>query len=300
MFVRHYELSNGTFAGSSFGDFGSGSIVGHSTPAQEELQIIKFTRAAEDKKDVVLFNLGAHATYFSPVQYKELSTDFPGPARDYVEEQTGCLAAYFMSAAGDQIPDTKIASEDHGLDYKGYGQAVGKLVVEALPNLKSVNSGEIKINQKYYAVETNTRGFDRYDDAKKVYDFYSGGGGKEGADAMAVSLGFIGVYEARAIVNNKNKGESTDINLNAVSIGDISFVFAPYEMFGVNGKQIRDGSPYEMTFVASQSNETYDYIPSERGYEIDCYEAYTSFANKGTGEKLADFFVDMLKELKGA
>lgn len=300
VFVRHYKISNGTYAGPSYGNFGAGTNEGHAYDADTELQLIKFTRAAEDKKDIVLMNLGAHATFFSATTYKQLSADFPGPTRDYIEANSDCLVAYFMAAAGDQTPDTKMAELEHGLDYKGYGEAIGKLVVDALPNMTPVEGGNINLLQKTYNIPTNTRGQDKLEQAKEVYNLYTSGSGKVAADALAAQYGFISVYEARAIVNNHNRGASTDISLHALSIGDISFIFAPYEMFSANGRQIKDGSPYKdtTTFVITQANATVDYIPAEMGYVMDCYEAYTSLANKGTGEDLAKTFIDMLTQLK--
>ena len=62
-YVRHYELSDGSFAGSNFGNFANGAIVGHSAEADGQFQLVKFTR--EGKKDVVMMNFPAHATFAS-------------------------------------------------------------------------------------------------------------------------------------------------------------------------------------------------------------------------------------------
>ena len=58
-------------------------------------------------------------------------------------------------------------------------------------------------------------------------------------------------------------------------------------------------SPYENTFVISCANGAAGYIPSQHGFELNTYEAYTSKVVPGTAEVLVDTFLEMLTMLKG-
>ena len=89
--------------------------------------------------------------------------------------------------------------------------------------------------------------------------------------------------------------------MSVMSIGeDLSFVFAPYEMFSESGSYIRENTPYSMTFLSSCSNGGNGYLPSSAAYEYGCYESFSSRLAKGSAEELADEYLSMLTTLKGA
>jgi hypothetical protein len=89
-----------------------------------------------------------------------------------------------------------------------------------------------------------------------------------------------------------------DIPLSAISIGDIGFVSAPYEMFDTNGIAVKSESPFKMTFVCAYTNGDYGYIPSSLAYSHGGYEVSSCCFVSGTGEELANKMVSMLKEIK--
>jgi hypothetical protein len=68
-------------------------------------------------------------------------------------------------------------------------------------------------------------------------------------------------------------------------------------MFDENGKYIKENSPFQVTFVLELCNGAQGYIPSEEGYKINCYEANTGPFEPGTGEKVAQVYVDLLNTL---
>lgn len=115
---------------------------------------------------------------------------------------------------------------------------------------------------------------------------------------LAVSYGINSPYAANSILTrNGMKADSLDLPLYALSIGDVGFVFAAYEMFDTNGKYIRDNSPFETTVIATCANDQNSYIPSAYGFIYGCYEKDLCFFRPGTGERMAEVYVDMLKQL---
>jgi hypothetical protein len=88
------------------------------------------------------------------------------------------------------------------------------------------------------------------------------------------------------------------MDLKTLAIGDVAFIFAPYEMFGSNGQQIKEGSPYAMTFVVTCSEKHEGYLPSTLGCELRCYEAQITKYAYGTAELLVAEYLDMLGEMK--
>ena len=71
-------------------------------------------------------------------------------------------------------------------------------------------------------------------------------------------------------------------------------------MFGDAGRYIRENSPYEHTFISTLALEAgHDYIPSDIGFELNCYEAYTAFYEQDTIKGISQVYLDTLKTLKG-
>lgn len=252
VYVRHYLCENGTTYGNRHGSLTNTSLKEHLYDADDELQVIKFTRAAEDKKDVVLMNLGAHSTIVSSTQTTLLSADWPGVARSYVEANSDSLCAVFEAAAGDQIPFSKIIGLcPVGNKTPDYGNAIGAFCVGVL-------DGEM--------TKAEGTGFDL---VQRVHEIYS-------------------------------------MELHAMTIHGVSFIFAPYEMFGASGRQIKDSSPYDMTFVITCSENSIGYhrgyIPTPIAFEGDelFYEAQVTKYPMGTAEALVKTYIDILTEMKNA
>ena len=93
-------------------------------------------------------------------------------------------------------------------------------------------------------------------------------------------------------------GQEGGFNLHAYAAGDISFATVPAEIFSSTGQQIREGSPYAVTFVLTCANGGYGYIPSEFAYTcFASYEAGISSFASGTAETLEREYISMLTEL---
>lgn len=242
-------------------------------------------------------NFPAHATMQKELY---LSADFPGPARKYVEEQTGALVAYFIAAAGDQVPTSRVESEQFSADYRVYGQEVGRIAVECMKGLTKLEDTQLRFSQRTFTGNSNKEGLDRAEEALAVREIWEqvGGRGTPEGKAAAKGHGFSSVYEVTAILNRMKFGETRSMELKTMSIGDMGIIFAPYEMFGVSAMQIKKDSPYAMTFIISCSQNHDGYLPSKLGWQLRCYEAQITRFASGTAEQLAQEYVDMLTEMK--
>ena len=98
-------------------------------------------------------------------------------------------------------------------------------------------------------------------------------------------------------------GEQAMMDLNAVSVGELSFVTAPYEMFCNSGMDIKEhGKKYfSITFVCSVSNGYNKYIPVKRSFDLDpemrSFEVKSCLFIPGTAESLVENYKEMLTEL---
>ena len=310
VFVRHYLLENGTTYGNGHGTTANTSIKEHLYPSDGELQVIKFARAAEDKKDVILMNLGAHATMMNAIAPNTISADWPYNARTYVEENSDSLCAVFEAAAGDQIPNSKITEiAPYGNKYPEFGNKIGEYCLGVLNGEMTKASGSgIQLKVHNYTAPTMKEGLEdaeRLAQASEVAAVSSAKGSSHvDTKAIVEKYDFPSVYEATGLVNRSKYPDTYTMELHLMTVDGVSFIFAPFEMFGVTGREIKDTSPYEMTFVITCSENATGYHMGYMPHEYACEESFyeydvTKFA-RGTAEDLAKTYVELLTEMKGA
>jgi len=293
-FVRHYKLSNGTYAGSNFGDFSSGTPVEHATETDPNAVLIKFDRADESKKDILMVNWQGHPDSARDIGYNSLAASWIGPLRTELEKLSGMDVAYFTGASGNQNISSQIDSEKHGLDWKAYGTKMGELINGQLGTLQPVEGTTIKTTRVVFPAEIDHSWDHMLDQANEVYDLWKSQG-KAAGDALGKTYDFTSSYQARAIRSRANMSATRDLELNAFSIGDIGFTTGTYEMFSDAGLYVKRNSPFTFTFVITGNS---GYIPSAAAYDYRSYESDTGFYAKGTAEKLAEKYVEMLNGLK--
>ena len=293
-YSRHYVMLDGSIKKTPGV---KADVVSHADDPYDTVQLVKFDRGNE-KKPVIMMTFGIHPTFNGQATMKMISADFPSPTRDYIEAETGALVAYFTSAAGNQGGDSQVAALRHSMDYKAFGKALGKVVVDALPGLTACESGTITLKQQNYAGTTNKDKIDQLAEANRVQDEYVKNGEKFLAP-MLQEYGFDSVWEANAIIDRAKLGDTLDVPLNALAIGELSMIFAPYEMFGPTAEYINANTPYGMTMVVTCANGSLGYLPTEQAYDYKVYEGFVTKFVPGTAEALADTFLDMLRELKG-
>ena len=265
-FVRHYMMSDGNMAGDNYGDFTVAKAVDNHHKADNEVQIIQFAR--EGKKDVVMINFQVH-----PKLTSTASSDYGLRTR--------------MLQSADVVYSTVEYMEKNADVQAAYFQG-------ACGNLNPLDS---------YIPEHN--GLEQTD--FKLYGAKLGGAVLDALDGLKEMTVEPAITTKQTIyeVPYKNGGDPNRMELDAVKLGDIGFVTAPYEMFDTNGVQIKDGSPFETTFVITYANGRFAYVPSDDTYDYTtadgsvAYEITLSYVNRGAAEDLVAQFLSMLNELAG-
>ena len=141
---------------------------------------------------------------------------------------------------------------------------------------------------------------DRLSDAIIVRDYWTSTNDLEASMKLAEQYGFHSQWHASGVITRANKDDTVSMEIAAFSVGDLAFVSAPYEMFDQNGAQIRDGSPFAMTFVATLCNGSNGYIASELCATHGCYGFDSrAWGGIGSAEELVSEYVDMLSTLYG-
>lgn len=266
-FVRHYNMSDGKMAGDNYGDMKTASPVDNHHPADDQVQLIRFVREAEDKKDIVMMNFQVHpklastaSSAYGQSNRSLLTSDVVGATRDYVEKTADVHCAYYQGAAGNLNPlDSYIMTHNTPAqqNLQEYGKALGGAVVDALPGLKQMTVTPA-VSSKQMVFEGKTP-----------------------------------------------SGSIRPMEIDAVRVGDIGFVTVPFEMFDTTGISIKTESPFETTFVITYANGRQGYLPSQDVWDYKtadgsvAYELTICYFAQGTAEQVAQELVSMLNDLKG-
>lgn len=294
--VRHYTLADGTYVDNSDAKAaGANYLVGHPMETDPQMVMLKFDRADESKKDILMVNWQAHPDSAKEIGYNLISPSWIGPMRNKLEKDSGMHVAYFTGASGNQTKESWIPSENRAnYSYSEYGEALADCAYSMIEKLEPVEGTAIKTSHYVLPVDVDHSWDDKLSLANEVYDLWKSTD-KATGDALAKTYGMSSSYQARAIRTRAGMGKTIDMEMNVFSIGDVGFTTGTYEMFSTNAMFVKENSPFETTFVITGCSS---YVASDIAFTYSCYEADTGYYARGTGEKLADQYVKMLGEIK--
>ena len=211
-------------------------------------------------------------------------------------ESDGVLFAYFTGGSGNVNGHSRLAEENVTADHIQHGKALADYARKI--TFRDVSAGRVKFAARKVKVPVDHSKDHLVPVCREIQALWAKN--HEHSDYRPVSdaHNIRNIYHADAIIFKSEMGQTLDVPIWALAIGDVAFAAAPYEMFDTNGKQIKEGSPFAMTFVLTCTNERFAYIPSALGFQNGGYSADLCRFAPGTGELLTENYVNQLKELK--
>ena len=295
-FIRHYKIADGTYAGANFGNWAPG-VVGHASNNDSWVQVIKFDRIGA--KPVILVNFQAHPCFTGGVDKTVVSSDYIGELRQYVETMTGAKFAFFQGAAGNHNGTSFYARETRTYDCAEYGKLLGEYVLRALEAPVQLAGNKITLTHRIVDLPLDhTEDAELVAKCKEINEEWLEKNDRNLSNKRAREIGLNSIYAARGVLMRQTLPESEKMDICAFRVGELGFVTAPYEMFGASGMHIKEYAPYAMTFVVSCANNAQAYLASDLAFTHGCYEVDTRRFPRGTAERLANEFVEMLHEIK--
>lgn len=264
-FVRHYIAEDGFMVGDNFGDAKNHKAVRHHHKADDQVQLLRFVR--EGKKDILLINFQVHP--------KLSSTRVSRYGRANRELQSS-----------DTVGATREYVENNAPVLCAYFQGAAGNLNPSEPYLNAPDP------EKRRSLE--------------AYGKALGDGILEVVDSLT-EMTLEPLWKTRQThfkTPHKKTGEILSIELNALCLGNIGFVTAPYEMFDTLGVRIKEASPCDITFLLTYANGRFGYVADRETWDYataDCSQAWElvlGYVAKGTGETLTEKMIDMLKELR--
>ena len=293
-FVRRYQLEDGTWKGIATANTSESPRVRHESDADLEMRVVRMYR--EGGKDVILMNYQTHAAGALGKFPTKLNADFCGEMRDTVEEATGAYSVYLQGACGNTNYFTRLPEEKHleKWDYREVGVILAKSVLEALENAAQLPLGKLTFRTENYMCDVNHSKDHLVPIALQIAEM-------EDPEAKKQAMRESGVnnrYELWGIIGRSRMPEQAPVELSSIGIGEFAMAFCPHEMFDILGKQLRDASPYAMTFPCNYAGIYQGYMPSAIMVPHGEYEVNMCRFVPGTGETELLRLLAQLRDMK--
>lgn len=293
-YVRHYTKADGSYCGDGFGNKLDGKITGYATEGDREMILVKFDRP-DEKKDILLMNFQAHPCQTGGDNKTDMSSDFIGFTRKYLEDETGMHFIYFTGAAGNQNTNSYIASENDVVNnVNKYSERLGDAALELLEGLKPVEGAGLKTVQNNFVYASNRAELEKVAAAKKLQQMDSS---SEEYRKLMQEAGLTSGTHIDGVAMREGRPETYTMELNAIYFGGLAFITAPYEMFTDSALYIKENSPVENTIICTLANQYWNYFATKEAYDYYSYEGNTSHFARGCAEDTAEEFVKMIKSI---
>jgi hypothetical protein len=250
-------------------------------PFDPQLPVLAF-RGSDGKLRALIYNHSTHTIGTRKPGVR--SPSFYGLASQELEAELGCPVEFLEGASG-STHDLGTVTADQAIE------RMKKAVTEALAAAEP--HAVTKLVSLKRPFEFKVRTFDETVEDSKVAS-YCRKRIPSGAD------GVIDVFRNMRAKLKPQQGKTRKTVLQAIAIGDVAVVGIPAEYFTVFGVDIKRRSPFRNTVVAELANDWIGYLPNREAHELGGYQTWMglhSYAEPGTGERIADTLVGMLEEL---
>ncbi len=296
-FVRRYLTAGGSLYGVGAG--GSDTIIAHESKGDPMIPVARFVR--DGGKDVILVNFAAHCDTVSGRAKNSLAADYVDAFRRVIEHELDAHFSMQLGATGDINPMTRLPGEPSFYSTTdSYGRNLGYRLIEELKKLPQLEiKGDVEAKASNVRVEVDHSTDHLLEEAKEINDLYYGSNDKRPAEELMKEYGISTIYEAMYISSRANRGQYERRNISAVSIGNIVFAAADYEMFSHTGRNIKDGGNehFDLTFMCAYSNGMTGYIPADYAFDNGGYEVYSCPYVRGSAEAIEAKLIEIINEL---
>ena len=257
--------------------------LGPTGPIDPQFPVLAF-KTPEGAYEAVLFNHATHAISSRSPNVK--SPSIYGLVAQELEPVLGGNFL-FLSGAASSTHNLALAAEDAiGAIKTALVTGLTQLAPQPLTRLVSVKR----------PFKFKVRRFDEALEAQKVSAYCD-----KRLPAYAQRIAEI-FRNQRALLKDQ-QGKTRTTWIQVILLGEIALVGLPAEYFAVLGLDIKRRSPFPHTYIAALSNDWIGYTPDRTAHVMGGYQTWTglhSYAEEGTGERLAEEALSLLRALHRA
>ena len=297
-FVRRFRLKDGsakTNPGKNMMDQVAGPI---GTP-DETVQLVRIVRPGTS--DIAIVNFGTHPDVIGGTG---ICPDWPGFLRNALEggladvaDGKGVRVIFFNGAQGDVATTDRMGNKwRKGVEHSRHiGRVIAGVVMGIYTYTEPVNADRVFFRQNMAHVAVNKGTAEQVAIAKELDKYY-----REHPEIKGFAVeGYpFDVVMARKFIRLEHRDPIIPLNVVCVGFGDVAFVGLPGEPFTELGRQIKDGSPFEMTIPCCNANGSEGYFPTDEALNEKGYEATSSLFLPGVAPELVKVSLETLAQLK--
>lgn len=254
--------------------------VGPTGPFDPDLPVLAFRDGSASLR-ALIFNHSTHTIGGRKGGVR--SPGFYGMAAQELESELGATVGFLEGASG----------STHNLTLSGNEAAdrIKRAVRDTLAKAQPRETTRIEAIKRPF--KFRVRHFDEAKEDEAVSSYCN-----KRAAQRAEST--IGVFRAMRRELAPRQGEERETWVQVMRIGDVAIVGVPAEYFTGLGLDIKRRSPFKHTVIAELANDWIGYLPDREAHKLGGYQTWTglhSYAEPGTGERIADEAVAMLREI---
>lgn len=253
-------------------------------PFDPALPVMAF-RGRDDKLRALLYNHSTHT--IGTRSPGKRSPSFYGLAAQELESELGGVVGFLEGASG----------STHNLGDVSMDQAITRMkaaVTDALVEAKPQPVDQLLSVKRPF--KFRVRAFDEAAEDDKVVGYV-----RKYAPAGEETI--VSVFRNMRRELKAQQGQERETTIQVVQIGDVALVGVPAEYFTALGLDIKRRSPFKRTAIVELANDWIGYLPDKEAHQLGGYQTWMgfhSYAEVGTGERMAEAAVEMLKEMRKA
>ena len=302
-FIRRFRMKDGSIQTNP--GVNNPNVVAPIGQVDERVSVLRFDR--EGAETLVLVNFADHP---DTVGGCKISADWPGFTRRTVEkvlDNTKCIV--FNGAQGD-VNHVKVFTKEgdlngmfmdfddvsRGYDHARYmGRVVTGGVLQIFDKVKYVDVDSIKYKQRTIHVPSNMPKPEDMAEAYRIDALHQTGKDDE-LPYKGMMLTTV-VAEAGRMIRLEHGPEVFDMELSAISIGEVALIGIPGEPFSGIGRALKESEGWGIVIPTCCSNGYQGYFPMREAYDEGGYEARSSNFRAGVAEQIIEEGKALLAEL---
>lgn len=256
----------------------------------------------KDKEGVYIgsiVHMGVHPT--AAGENLSITRDLPGAMIDRIEEMTGADCIFLNGAEGDIGPRLS-NGRTTGAGDESFVREIGQVAaLDAERALQSIDRFEMSVLRmetiKILLPFVEPPALEAVE--KEIVEM----GNPEELTAVNITK-YAKLQKIKEIYDQGHDfPKGMELSQTIVTLGDLAFVFLPFEAFCKISLSLKEQSPYTHTLLVGLTNGTYGYLPAEEelpfgGYEVDSFRAtgILSFVD-ATDQRVVKENVKLLNEM---
>jgi hypothetical protein len=285
-FNRRYHMKDGSVR------FNPGQnnpdIVRPAGPIDPQVGIVLLRRPDSEKPFAAIVSFAMHCDTTSGTEY---SADYPRYVEDRLRAAFGPdFTLLFGAGTCGDINDIDVtASQRRGAE--ALGTMLAETIERAVNRPDTLSAVTPSLAVRSTKVDTPLQA-------------YSGGEIEEARQKMYLvgtrELPFLKQVEVTKIVDLKRwPGGRAALEVQVFRLGrDTAVVTLPAEIFVELGLRIKAASPFQNNLVIELTNDGLSYVPTRKAFAEGSYEIINSRVQPGSGERLVEAAIGLLKELE--